>query len=170
MYVHIFIHSYIHMFMYSCIHIFIYSYKYIYIYIHVYICVYICMYVCIYVCMHVCMYVCMCIYIYNVCIGCARRSLRTGRSCSGMKRRSSRYAIYLLYWYKSTNTDAEGAKRGRKTRSFANWIDLKSSSALSTPLTCFTGTKVQLLTQKALLEGEEHAYSRTQAISRSAPF
>jgi hypothetical protein len=41
----------------------------------------------------------------------------------------------LLYWYKSTNTDA------------ARW--LAAASYCFTHLTCFTGTKVQILTLRA---------------------
>ena len=48
-----------------------------------------------------------------------------------------RYSVYLLYWYESANTDAT---------SFC-W-----RSAAGTHFTCFTGTRVQILTQKALLE------------------
>ena len=48
------------------------------------------------------------------------------------------HSLYLLYWYESTNTDAEGA----------------AEMALRfTHFTCFTGTKVPILTQKALLQG-----------------
>ncbi len=45
-----------------------------------------------------------------------------------------RYSVYLLYWYKSANTDAT---------SFC-W-----RSAAGTHFTCFTGTRVQILTQKS---------------------
>jgi hypothetical protein len=50
-----------------------------------------------------------------------------------------RYSVYLLYWYKSTNTDA--AARRRLPRTF---------NCGGTQFTCFTGTKVQILTQQAL--------------------
>ena len=57
----------------------------------------------------------------------------------------ARYSVYLLYWYcrcsvyllyryNSTNTDAEGAFSVRRLP--------------GTQFTCFTGTKVQILTQK----------------------
>jgi hypothetical protein len=46
-----------------------------------------------------------------------------------------RYSVYLLYWYKRTNTDAGGHN---KQPPFA---------CLSTQFTCFTGTNVQILTQ-----------------------
>jgi hypothetical protein len=39
------------------------------------------------------------------------------------------YSVYLLYWYKSTNTDAAAVRR-----------------LPGTSFTCFTGTKVQILT------------------------
>jgi hypothetical protein len=47
------------------------------------------------------------------------------------------HSIYLLYWYKGTNPDAEhsaGSHRRRRSRD------------LSYIFTCFTGTKVQILT------------------------
>ncbi len=47
-----------------------------------------------------------------------------------------RYSIYL-YWYKSANTDAK--RRCQRVR-----------QSLSSGFTCFPGTKVQILTQKAL--------------------
>ena len=31
----------------------------------------------------------------------------------------ARYSVYLLYWYKSTNTDAEGAARARHASAVA---------------------------------------------------
>jgi hypothetical protein len=43
------------------------------------------------------------------------------------------YSLYLLYWYKSTNSDAAGASAAMRTFDF----------------TCFTGTRVQILTQEA---------------------
>ncbi len=47
-----------------------------------------------------------------------------------------RYSVYLLYWYKSTNTDADGgAVRGSRF-----WCTILY----------FTGTKVRILTQKAV--------------------
>ena len=49
-----------------------------------------------------------------------------------------RFSLYLLYWYESANTDAA---------SFC-W-----RSAAGAQFTCFTGAKVQILTQKALLAG-----------------
>ncbi len=47
--------------------------------------------------------------------------------------RASRYLLYLLYWYKSTKTDA------------CSKLELPGAD-----FTCFTGTKVQTLTQKTL--------------------
>jgi hypothetical protein len=47
--------------------------------------------------------------------------------------RENRYSVYLLYWYKSTNSDA--AARRRKLR----------SGRTGTQFTCFTGTNVLAL-------------------------
>jgi hypothetical protein len=58
---------------------------------------------------------------------------------AGLLRRS----VYLLYWYKSTNTDAEAGG--------ASCIIVRSASAglLSRAcFTCFTGKKVRIRTQK----------------------
>jgi hypothetical protein len=44
-----------------------------------------------------------------------------------------RYSLYLLYWYKSANTDAAAAQD-------ALIVSIKDQ------FTCFTGTKVQILT------------------------
>jgi hypothetical protein len=57
----------------------------------------------------------------------------------------SRYSLYYLHhWYKSTNTHAEGAAIG--------------GVCLGTPFTtCVTGTTVQILTKKALLDGAKLA-------------
>jgi hypothetical protein len=49
----------------------------------------------------------------------------------------SRYSVCLLYWYTSTNTDAEGPSAHH--------------TCLGTQFTCFTGTKVQIMTQKDLV-------------------
>ena len=61
------------------------------------------------------------------------------------RRRSLRYAVYLLYWYKSTSTDAGGAARIWEHATFfcQFFFHLGGRS--------FTGTKVQVLTQEALL-------------------
>ncbi len=56
----------------------------------------------------------------------------------------ARYSIYWLYWYKSTNTDAEGACFGAE------------GGALGTQFTGFTSTQVQILTQKALAGEATH--------------
>ena len=45
-----------------------------------------------------------------------------------------RYSVYLLYWYKNTNTDAAGAYT-------------EAQEIREEVLTCFTGTKVQILAQ-----------------------
>jgi hypothetical protein len=49
----------------------------------------------------------------------------------------------LLYWYKSTNTDAEGV---------SGLAQVARRCRFGTQFTCFTGTKVQILTQKALVD------------------
>jgi hypothetical protein len=54
--------------------------------------------------------------------------------------------VYLLYYYKSTNNDAAAALRSATSACV---------SGFTTQFTCFTSTKVQILTQKALLEREE---------------
>ena len=48
----------------------------------------------------------------------------------------------MLYWYKSTNTDAGAIAKGDY-----DWKDL----LYWYKRTCFTGTKIQILTKKALL-------------------
>jgi hypothetical protein len=52
-----------------------------------------------------------------------------------------RYSVYLLYWYKSTNTDTESSDKPNITYCNRLW---------GHQFTCFTGTKVQTLTQKAV--------------------
>jgi hypothetical protein len=61
-------------------------------------------------------------------------------------------SVYLLYWYKSTNTDAEGAAAASNARAIqdmsatyftrSQWLAV----ATGTQFSCFTGTKVQILT------------------------
>jgi hypothetical protein len=51
--------------------------------------------------------------------------------------RCFRYSVYLLYWYKSTNSDAATCR-------------VASAPLSGTQFTSFLGTKVQILTQKAL--------------------
>jgi hypothetical protein len=48
---------------------------------------------------------------------------------------SNRYSVYLLCWYKSTHTDACGGTRRTML-----------PPVTGTQFTCFTGTKVQILT------------------------
>jgi hypothetical protein len=89
----------------------------------------------------------------------------------------------LLYWYKSTNTDAEGASvtcfTGTKVPTLtlkAVQLDPRYVPALLTygVLLCqldrfgtrfsrFTGTKVQILAQKALLADAETCFTSTKA-------
>jgi hypothetical protein len=57
-----------------------------------------------------------------------------------------RYSFYLLYWYKSTNTDAEGDGRLQGLRSGEVPRAIRSIRCRCTQFTCFTSTKVQILT------------------------
>jgi len=100
------------------------------------------------------------------CLACGvrlERSLhcRTARQASG-------YSLYLLYWYKSANTDAEGAASVSPESLCAVQLvharlcagSLKCGSRVSSgrtsaatgvaQFTCFTSTIVQILTQKAV--------------------
>ena len=70
-----------------------------------------------------------------------------------------RYAVYLLYWYKSTNTDTRGApdsrplsptKASARSRARLAWRD---GGRPGTHFTCFTGTKVQILTLQLVAQG-----------------
>jgi hypothetical protein len=59
-----------------------------------------------------------------------------------------RYPNFLLYWYKSTKT---GVRKGRASAGLRRG----GRGSFAVPkFTCFTGTKVQMLTQKALLASE----------------
>ena len=58
--------------------------------------------------------------------------------------RMSRYSVYLLYWYKSADIGA--AAGGRRL----TLMDINISIYLL--YYCITGTRVQILTQKALLD------------------
>ncbi len=59
---------------------------------------------------------------------------------------------HLCYWYKSTNTDSRGLQG-----------DAEGESQSPPPIIRFTGTKVQLLTQKALLSGAPQRESPLEA-------
>ena len=61
----------------------------------------------------------------------------------GRRGQYSRCSVCLLYWYKSTNTGA-----ARRVNILGVWTAVCDSAV--TQFTCFTGTKVQVLTQKAL--------------------
>jgi hypothetical protein len=66
----------------------------------------------------------------------------------------ARYSIYWLYWYKSTNADAEGAVLLGYWQAWFAWSALFSFGGgpcvlAGTQFTCFTGTKVQILTLQA---------------------
>jgi hypothetical protein len=62
-----------------------------------------------------------------------RSLLASGRSIG------RRYSVYLLYWYKSTNIDATRRERERS-------IGAQLRGRVRAQFTCFTGTKVQILT------------------------
>jgi hypothetical protein len=57
-----------------------------------------------------------------------------------------RYSVYWLYWYKSTTTDAEGDGRLQGLRSREVPRASRSIRCRCTQFTCFTSTKVQILT------------------------
>ena len=61
-----------------------------------------------------------------------------------------RYSVYLLYWHKSTTTDAEGAGRLQGLRSGEVPRASRSILCRCTQFTCFTSTKVQILTPEEL--------------------
>jgi hypothetical protein len=55
----------------------------------------------------------------------------------------ARYSVYLLYWYKSTNTDTQKREPARE-------LSVSNSTCFTgTKVTCFTGTKVQILTRRS---------------------
>jgi hypothetical protein len=59
-----------------------------------------------------------------------------------------RYSVYLLYWYKSANTDAALLA---SLSAYAGARGLRLHSLLrGTQFACFTGTTIEILTQKAL--------------------
>jgi hypothetical protein len=61
-------------------------------------------------------------------------------------------SVYLRCWYNSTNTDAvEQFKDQRSTETAAVESEM---AALGSQFTCFSGTKVQILTQTAVLVQE----------------
>jgi hypothetical protein len=66
--------------------------------------------------------------------------------------------LTLLYWYKSTKTDAEDAAKSRDVvcmvlfvLSWLFWMLLVWTTITGTQFTCFTSTKVQMLTKSAAL-------------------
>jgi hypothetical protein len=77
-----------------------------------------------------------------------------------------RYSVYLLNWYKSTNTDAAGACRSAACRG-ADGVSQRVRQGA--PFTCFTSTKVKIRHAKnqALLkkaaEACELAFSKSDA-------
>jgi hypothetical protein len=63
------------------------------------------------------------------------------------------YSLYLLYWYKSANTDAEGAAIDERIR--ASELASTNSKLQGTQLTCCTAASVQILTpQELVLQGQ----------------
>jgi hypothetical protein len=80
-----------------------------------------------------------------------------------------RYAVYLLYWHKGTNSDAAGEQETEARRQLAvvraSWEEQAAGAARAgaahalaldalregAQFACFTGTKVEILTQRMLL-------------------
>ncbi len=58
-------------------------------------------------------------FVYPVHALCAAVRARRGEGFA--RHFQARYSIYSLYWYKSTNTDAEGAVTGRKDAAANKW-------------------------------------------------
>ena len=69
----------------------------------------------VYIYMYMYMYVCLYIYIY---INRIQGKLNQGSGNTALKQVKvpARYSVYLLYWYQSTNTDAEGAAQKNAAR------------------------------------------------------
>jgi hypothetical protein len=186
MYIYIYLYLYIYIPMY--IFIYIYTHTHLYIYVCIYICIYTCIYIYIYIDIYIYIYIDIIhiIYIYNAGMGrrdeaagahdrgrarargaCARFELGVRLCCA-----PQRYALYLIYWYNSTNTDTPEERQSRTT-SFSQPLLMvlclcgtcarvracavsKDMWIACTPLawssgharfTCFTSTKVQILTQ-----------------------
>jgi len=74
-------------------------------------------------------------------------------------------SLRLLYRYKSTNSDAEGRI---SCFSSPRLVYLTSAHKLRARFTCYTSTKVQILTQKALQGEEEGLLSQIEAGAASA--
>ena len=111
---------------------------------------YVCMYVYAYVCIY--MYVCMYRYIYKQ----KRQGIYIYIYSIGGSRNNdaSRYSIYVLYLYKSANTDAE-ASRAVDAATRCNKLQQNSPGSLAASLTqcpCFTGI-TNTVTEAALQEG-----------------
>ena len=60
-----------------------------------------------------------------------------------LKTPKHRYSVYLLYWYRSTNTDAATRRTG------TSWRPPRIRCQYLYFCTCFTSTKVQILTPEA---------------------
>jgi hypothetical protein len=63
------------------------------------------------------------------------------------------YSVYLLYWYISTDADAEGGGREEDLEVLAQRE--QGANSKSAHFTCFTRTKVQILTQPLLYRRRE---------------
>ena len=72
-----------------------------------------------------------CVYIYRP-VG--KRAAGEAQAAHIDPQQLPRYSVYWLYWYKSTDTDATRLESGAH------------GSSAGTQFTCFTGTKVQILT------------------------
>jgi hypothetical protein len=73
---------------------------------------------------------------------------------TGARQEREEARVYLLYWYKGTNTDAEGAAGalGQEREEARGQDQVRVRRNIHHPyFACFTGTHVQILTQKALL-------------------
>ena len=61
-------------------------------------------------------------------------------------------SLLLLYWYKSTNTDADGGYLARGPLCLKSSTSQLRALILVLQVTCFTGTKVHILTQLELYD------------------
>jgi hypothetical protein len=69
------------------------------------------LYVCMYVCMCVCVCVCVCVYTTKRYIYIQVREIDAALLKSLLRKEPGKSQVYLLYWYKSTNTDANAPGR-----------------------------------------------------------
>jgi hypothetical protein len=115
--------------------------------------------------------VCMYVYIINIYIHIGDAAEVLGDDAPGRTRPlvPCRYAIYLLYWYKSTNTDAEGASASEYQHSWksqdANGNELTMQIPLEEPgVECgkwvAAGTLCPLCKLSPLLHSHMHILKR----------